>query len=149
MSATARDEALELVPGLVERVDASGRYGLVGSLCPDCGASAFPRAGCCPQCQGTPQRRVVGTAGSLYTYTVVRTRAPFGLPEPYAVGYVDLDESGLRVFGLIDPAAVDALAVGQRMEVGLDRLGVDGGGRPCLRPVFRPERMAADTGVGR
>lgn len=149
MSAATENEAVELIPDLVERVGTHGRYGLVGSTCPHCGASAFPRARRCPVCQGTPQRRVIGTAGSLYTYTVVRTRAPFGLPEPYAVGYVDLDESGLRVFGLIDPAAVDALAVGQRMEVGLDRLGVDGGGRPCLRPVFRPERMAADTGAGR
>ncbi|ATE61232.1 Zn-ribbon domain-containing OB-fold protein [Thauera sinica] len=138
----ARNEAaeggVELVPGLVEALDGAGRYGLMGSRCPDCGAWAFPALERCPRCQGRQAPTRVGTAGSLYTYTVVRTRAPFGLPEPYAVGYVDLDESGLRVFGLIDPAATDGLEVGQRMEIGLRSIGVDRHGRPCLRPLFQP-----------
>lgn len=141
-------EPAELVPGLVERVNGGGPYALVGSRCPDCGATVFPSVVRCPYCQGQPLRQGVGAAGSLYTYTVVRTRAPFGLPEPYAVGYVDLDESGLRVFGLIDPAMADELTVGQRVEVGLMRLGVDGQGRPCLRPVFRSEHPTASE-VGR
>jgi len=149
MSETMHDDAAalaELVPGLVERTIGYGPYALVGSRCPDCGARAFPSAVRCPHCQGTPLRQGVGAAGSLYTYTVVRTRAPFGLPEPYAVGYVDLDESGLRVFGLIDPAMAGDLAVGLRVEVDLMRLGVDRKGRPCLRPVFRAEHGAVSGG---
>lgn len=134
----AATEIAEVAPGLVEALDAPGRYGLMGSRCPDCEAWAFPAVQRCRQCQGHPVPMRVGTAGSLYTYTVVRTRAPFGLPEPYAVGYVDLDESGLRVFGLIDPAVAEELEVGQHMEIGLRPLGVDGQGRPCLRPLFCP-----------
>lgn len=132
------DDLLELVPGLVEPFDATGRYSLIGSRCPDCGTWSLPALQRCPHCRGTPVRVPVGTTGSLYTYTVVRTRPPFGLPEPYAVGYVDLNESGLRVFGLIDPLSVGELEVGQRMEIGLRPLGVDHDGRPCLRPLFLP-----------
>lgn len=138
-----QDAVPELAPGLVEALAQPGRYGLVGSRCPDCGAWAFPALARCPHCQGRPRAARVGTAGSLYTYTVVRTRAPFGLPEPYAVGYVDLDESGLRVFGLIDPQAAEALEVGQRMEIGLRPLGQDGQGRPCQRPFFLPTAPGA------
>lgn len=131
-------DVVELAPGWVRALDEPGRYGLTGSRCPDCGAWATPALERCPHCRGRPREVVVGTSGSLYTYTVVRTRAPFGLPEPYAIGYVDLDESGLRVLGLIDPCAAGDLEVGQRMEIGLRALGVDGQGRPCLRPLFRP-----------
>lgn len=134
----AAPEAAELVPGLVAPLDDQGRYALMGSLCPDCGARAYPAVSRCPHCQGAPSPASVGAAGRLYTYTVVRTRAPFGLPEPYAVGYVDLDDSGLRAFGLIDPDSVGHLEVGQRMGIGLRPLGVDGQGRPCLRPIFVP-----------
>lgn len=134
----AATEIAEVAPGLVEALDGSGRYGLMGSHCPDCGVWAFPAVARCPHCLRRPMPKRVGTGGLLYTYTTVRTRAPFGLPEPYAVGYVDLDESGLRVFGLIDPAAAEALEVGQRMEIALRLLGVDGQGKPCLRPLFYP-----------
>lgn len=138
MPTESAEGAVELAPGLVEALDGAGRYGLMGSRCPDCGAWAFPAVARCPRCQGSPAPVRVGTAGRLYTYTVVRTRAPFGLPEPYAVGYVDLDESGLRVFGLIDPSVAGELEVGQHMEIGLRPIGVDGRGRPCLRPLFYP-----------
>ena len=82
-------------------------------------------------------RVVVGTRGTVYSYTVVRTKAPFGLPQPYAVGYVDLAESSLRVFGLLDPASIGSLEVGMPVEVTVMPLGVDPEGRRCLRPVFR------------
>lgn len=127
----------ELVPGLVEAVAGRpGRYALMGSRCPDCGAWAFPGLARCTHCQGHPEAARIGTTGRLYTYTVVRTRAPFGLPEPYAVGYVDLAESGLRVFGLIDPDRVGRLTIGQPMAVSLRALGVDRHGHRCLRPLF-------------
>lgn len=135
------DSPIELLPGLVQALDASGRYCLMGSRCPGCGAWSSPAVQRCTHCREQPASVRVGTSGTLYTYTVVRTRAPFGLPEPYAVGYVDLDESGLRVFGLIDPRAIGELEVGQRMDIGLRPLGVDGQGRPCLRPVFYPATL--------
>jgi len=126
-----------LMPDLFESLAGPGRYGLVGSRCRVCGCRCFPFASHCPKCQVGMDREVVGTRGKIYSYTVVRTKAPFGLPEPYAVGYVDLVESSLRVFGLLDPATIGSLEVGMPVEVTVMPLGVDKEGRRCLRPVFR------------
>jgi uncharacterized OB-fold protein len=126
-----------LMPDLYESLTEPGRYGLVGSRCRTCGCLCFPLDAHCPKCRGGTDREVVGTRGTLYSYTVVRTKAPFGLPQPYAVGYVDLAESSLRVFGLLDPAAIGSFEVGMPVEVTVMPLGVDNEGRRCLRPVFR------------
>lgn len=126
-----------LMPDLFEPLAEPGRYGLVGSRCRSCGHRCFPFTAHCPACQGGMDREVVGTHGKVYSYTVVCVKAPFGLPEPYAVGYVDLAESSLRVFGLLDPAAIGSLEVGMPVEVTAMPLGVDKKGRRCLRPVFR------------
>jgi uncharacterized OB-fold protein len=126
-----------LMPDLFEPLAEPGRYGLVGSRCRACGCRCFPLDPHCPKCQGGMDREVVGTHGKVYSFTVVCTKAPFGLPEPYAVGYVDLAESSLRVFGLLDPAAIGSLEVGMPVEVTVMPLGVDKEGRRCLRPVFR------------
>lgn len=125
-----------LMPDLYEPLAEPGRYGLVGSRCRTCGCRCFPFDAHCPKCRGGMDREVVGTRGTVYSYTVVRTKAPFGLPQPYAVGYVDLAESSLRVFGLLDPAAISTLEVGMPVEVTVMPLGVDNEGRRCLRPVF-------------
>lgn len=111
---------------------------LLGGHCPSCRSSHYPWAERCPSCLGALERRPIGGSGRLYSYTVVRTKAPFGLPEPYAVGYVDLDDSGLRVFALFDPARIAALELGGRVELAVRPLGTDNAGAPCLRPVFHP-----------
>lgn len=113
------------------------RYGLVGGYCKQCDGHSFPAPSLCPCCYGDLQRRVFGECGHVYSFTAVRTKAPFGLPEPYAVGYVDLVDVPLRVFALIDPAAIGSLAVGASVVLKAMPLGVDGHGRACLRPVFQ------------
>lgn len=123
-------------------VDADGP-GLVGGWCPACRRHAYPRVARCSACHAALERAVVGRRGRVYSYTVVRTRAPFALPEPYAVGYVDLAESGLRVFALLDPARIDALRIGLPVRLDLQALGVDAAGQPCLRPVFGPDDEVA------
>jgi uncharacterized OB-fold protein len=125
-----------LLPDLFEPLDGAGRYGLVGGHCPACDRHVFPLAERCNACSGPLTRKVVGEHGRVYSYTVVRTKAPFGLPEPYAVGYVDLAETPLRVFGLIDPADVDGVEVGAAVTVTAKPIGVDAAGRACVRPVF-------------
>lgn len=74
---------------------------------------------------------------------MVRTRAPYGLPTPYAVGYVDITGAGLRVFGLFDPDLTETLHPGMAVELHARKLGVDNGGKPCLRPVFCSRETAA------
>ncbi|HEY0836209.1 MAG TPA: OB-fold domain-containing protein [Azospirillum sp.] len=90
-----------------------------------------------------PETVEVAATGRVYSHTLVCVKPPYGLPAPYAVGYVDIDGTGLRVFGLFDPQAVDALAPGLRVELVARQLGVGNDGAACLRPVFRRLEDAA------
>lgn len=126
-----------VLPDLFEALDAAGRtYGLLGGYCPCCKLHWFPLTEHCSSCRGPLSRKRVGRMGVIYSYTVVRTKAPFGLPEPYAVGYVDLDETPLRVFCLLDPQDIEALAVGSSVQLQVQAMGGDAAGQPCLRPMF-------------
>jgi uncharacterized OB-fold protein len=82
----------------------------------------------------------LASEGTLYSFAIVRTRPPFGLPEPYAVGYVDLDDCGLRIISLLDPEKTEDLAIGQRVALKVGPLGVNPGGEPCIRYLFSPAR---------
>jgi uncharacterized OB-fold protein len=83
----------------------------------------------------------VGNGGRIHSFTTVRTKAPLGLPEPYAVGFVDLEretgEAGLRVFSLFDPESTDDLRIGARVTLQVAPLGHNGRGEPRLRPFFK------------
>lgn len=108
---------------------------LAGSHCPGCGRHDFPADATCRDCE-TPMRRVpLGRDGRIFSVTTVRTRAPFGLPTPYSVAFVDLDDAPLRLFALIDPAFKDA-AIGMPVSLSVRPLGVNSRQEPCLRPVF-------------
>ncbi len=113
---------------------------LLGGRCQGCARTFFPQPRFCPDCLEETTRCELGSHGSLYSYAVVRTRAPFGLPQPYAVGYVDLDECGLRVFALLDPQRPEPFTIGQRLRLACGVVGEDGQGNPCVRPYF----VAAD-----
>lgn len=134
----AEERALPpIVPDLFEPLAGRpGHYGLVGGHCAVCEHDYFPLQHQCPDCHGVLQRRVFGEQGHVYSFTVVRTKAPFSLPEPYAVGYVDLSDVNLRVFALLDPSAAGQWTVGAPVTLKALPLGVDASGMPCLRPVF-------------
>jgi uncharacterized OB-fold protein len=109
---------------------------LLGGFCPDCRTYFFPRSRFCPHCLGVVEETELGSEGTLYSFTVIRTKPPLGLPQPYSVGYVDLEEKGLRIFCLLDPGAIDRLRIGLPMQLAVGPLGHDGRGKPCLRPYF-------------
>jgi hypothetical protein len=54
------------------------------------------------------------------------------------VGYIDLQESGLRIFCLLDPDAIDALRIGLPVSLKVAPLGRGVDGSPRLRPYFTP-----------
>lgn len=116
---------------------------LVAGRCSDGERLMFPRRAYCEKTLTPPEVEEVTGVGTVYCYTVVRTRAPYGLPTPYAVGYVDIAETGLRVFGLFDPDLTPALRPGLGVALKARPLGVDNGGQPCLRPVFCRQEDAA------
>ena len=111
---------------------------MLGGFCPDCNRHYFPRTTYCRVCLGPVEETILGSEGVLYSFTVVRRRPPLGLPEPYGVGYIDLAEHGLRIFCLLDPAAVDRLRIGSPMRLMVGPLGHDGQGSRRLRPYFTP-----------
>lgn len=114
---------------------------LLGGVCKECKQNYFPRPKYCPVCLRPTEESVLGSEGKIYSFTVVRRRSPLGLPEPYSVGYIDLKETGLRIFCLLDPAAIDQFRINLPVRLAVGQLGHDGNGSPRLRPYFTPRSM--------
>jgi uncharacterized OB-fold protein len=113
---------------------------MLGGFCKVCGRYYFPKPVYCRTCLEQVELTGVGSRGNIYSYTVIRTKPPLGLPQPYAVGYIDLEKSHLRIFCLLDPTAIDQLQVGLPVSLRVGPLGHDGTGASCLRPYFSPRR---------
>jgi uncharacterized OB-fold protein len=111
---------------------------LIGSRCAACGKHAFPYRDRCADDGVETQRVELGHEAELYVFTIVRTKAPFGLPQPYAVGYVDLAGEGLRLFMPLDPACIDDFRIGMKLRLSSGPLGLNLNGAPCVRPYFTP-----------
>ncbi|QIB66066.1 Zn-ribbon domain-containing OB-fold protein [Kineobactrum salinum] len=101
-----------------------------------CDFFQFPRQEHCPGCLQSLQERSLGGTGVIYSVTTVRVRPPLGLPQPYAVAYVDLDDVPLRVFGLIDPDQCESVCIGDRVVLKVLPLGLNQQQQSCLRPCF-------------
>ncbi|MFC7050021.1 Zn-ribbon domain-containing OB-fold protein [Emcibacter nanhaiensis] len=109
---------------------------LLGGHCPACGHFHYPFQDYCPQCLQKMERRKIGSQGAIQSVTSVRTKPPMGLPQPYTVAWVDLEETPLRIFALIDPATADRAKIGSPVSLKILPLGVNLAKEPCLRPCF-------------
>lgn len=112
---------------------------LIGGFCGPCNRKFFPRPFICPYCLQAIQEVLLSNQGTLHSFAVVRVKAPFGLPLPYCLGYVDLKEDGLRVISLIDAPKVEDLRIGMELTLRVTEFGDDGKGSPCLRYMFTPK----------
>ncbi len=69
---------------------------LLGGICAECGAVAFPRPTSCSRCTSERiEEHVLARTGTLWSWTIQRfqPKEPYAGPEPfepYGVGYVDL-----------------------------------------------------------
>ena len=139
MDATTLKGIPPILPGLFGfKGDNEDSPVLLGGYCPQCQKHFYPRPQRCHYCLEPLDEVELGDTGTIYSFTIVRKKAPFGLPVPYGVGFVDLDGCGLRIFSLFDPAKLDDLAIGQTVTLSVGPLGHDGNGNPCLRPFFAP-----------
>ncbi len=111
---------------------------LLGGFCPQCEKHFYPRPSRCHYCLEPLEEIGLGDTGKIYSFTIIRKKAPFGLPEPYGAGFVDLYAANLRIFCLFDPAKLDSLKIGNDVKLAVAILGHDGFGTPCLRPYFIP-----------
>lgn len=112
---------------------------LRGAICPECQQKFFPKPMVCPSCLGELKDIELSSEGKIYTYTVLRTKPPYELPQPYAVGWVDLEADGLRIFSLLDPEGIADLSIGKRVTLRVGAIGVGNDGQPCLRYYFSPK----------
>ena len=133
------------IPPVVSRVFTLPPYDkraptMLGGFCKTCSRYYFPQPKYCHTCLEPVELTSIGSEGSIYSYTVIRTKPPLGLPQPYAVGYIDMEMSGLRIFCLLDPTAIDQLQVGLPVSLKVGPLGHDGNGASRLRPYFTPRR---------
>ena len=144
MTASMRQADLPpFAPGIFRLAGEGDLPVLLGSRCVRCDQCFFPASLNCPNCLGETSEQELGSRGRIYTYTVVRTKPPLGLPAPYAVGYVDLESCGLRVFSLLDAAKTEGLWIGGQVRLAVAALGHDGHGNACLRHYFTPVDMVA------
>lgn len=109
---------------------------LKGGYCPSCELYYFPRQDRCAGCFGDVQSANLGKDAVIYSVTTIRTKAPLGLPSPYSVAYVDLNDVPLRIFALLDPSNAGKYNIGQDVELQVAPLGLNNDQEPCLRPYF-------------
>ncbi len=134
------------IPLVYENILTAGpEVHLQGGYCPACNQYHFPIRQICPQCLGKTQVADLGKRGEIYSVTTVRTRPPLGLPRPYSVAYVDLEDVPLRVFSLLGPAEAGQYQIGQVVELKVAPLGLNNDKQVCLRPYFSSLTSSPET----
>ena len=113
---------------------------LIGANCPVCNQKFFPKPIVCPYCLGEVQEVLLSDTGTVYTYSILRIpNMMYKLPQPYANGYVDLDNDGIRVTTLFDPDKWSEIKIGQRVKLQIGQIGIGNDGKECLRYYFTPQ----------
>ena len=109
--------------------DAAAQGRLAIKRCNDCKQPHYYPRALCPFCfsEDTEWLDAKGT-GEIYSYSVMRR----GVPVPYALAYVTLDEGPTMLTNIVD-CDLDALAVGQRVKL-VFKPSEDG----SLVPMFAP-----------
>jgi uncharacterized OB-fold protein len=129
-------EVLNIAGDAVRR-EADGTVRLVGSECGDCATRVYPPSDVCCECMAENMSPLaMGSAGTLYSYSVVHA-APKGWTLPFVAAYVDLPE-GVRVFAHIVDVDPADLAMDMPVEATIAVLGSDEQGNPVESYAFRP-----------
>ena len=109
--------------------DATSQGKLRLKFCNACNAfHHYPRAHC-PFCfSGKTEWRDARGTGTVYTYSVLRR----GVPEPYCIAYVELDEGVSMLTNIVD-CNLDGVKIGMKVKVTFKPTD---GGPPV--PMFTP-----------
>ncbi|MEK9719827.1 MAG: OB-fold domain-containing protein [Quisquiliibacterium sp.] len=108
---------------------ATSRHELLIGHCKDCGKHHYYPRAICPHCLSDQTEWVQASGnGSIYSYSVLRR----GVPVPYAIAYVTLDEGTTMLTNLVD-CNLDALSIGQRV-----KLSFVASPNGTQVPVFKP-----------
>jgi uncharacterized OB-fold protein len=106
---------------------------LMITRCTQCNLWVSPPTADCPHCGGALEAQPVSGRGTVFTYTV--NHQPFnpGVPLPYVIAIVELDEQqDLRIASNIVDCEPDSVYIGMRVEVRFERHD------SAYMPVFAP-----------
>ena len=99
------------------------RRALEVSACADCGNRFLPPGPCCPRCWSTRlSAQPVSGRGRVFSFVVYRRTYHPGMPEPYVVALVELDE-GPRLISNIVGCAPEEVAIDMLVMVRFDDVG--------------------------
>lgn len=120
------------------------RYGLVGEVCPHCGAKLFPPRDVCPEC-GKDAREPYHFSGrgEVYSFTTIY-EPPTGFEEytPYTIALVKLEEGPIVTAQLTDVNG-EEVKIGMPVEMVTRKIRTDGDERGMIiygykfRPVLQ------------
>lgn len=120
---------------------------LLGSVCDDCGTTAFPAQRGCSRCSGDHvSETVLPQRGTLWAYTVqhFQPKLPFrhdGDFLPFGLGYVDLGP--VVIEARLTVADVEALSPGLSVRLVTEPLFTDEDGTTVHGFAFAPEGASA------
>jgi hypothetical protein len=132
MSTPAQDRKIAApiaYPDNAEFWAAAGQGRLLVRCCADCGKFHWYPRPQCPHCMsGRVEWQDAAGTGSVYSYSVTRR----GVPVPYAIAYVRLDEGVTLLTNIVD-CDLDAIRIDQKVRVVFKP---SDGGPPV--PMFAP-----------
>ena len=111
-------------PSKLKLLDEAGTRGaLLGSRCRRCGSHTVGTVPSCQACYSPEMESVeLGTEGTLYSYTLVRTPPPGWQGEvPYLLGQVELPQGPHVVSQVID-CPPEGVRIGMKMLLHLDEV---------------------------
>lgn len=117
-----------------------GEFVLVGAKCKRCGKVYFPKKKLCLNCM-TDEVEVIPMSkkGKIASWTVARQTYTYGIPVPYAFGYVDLPE-GVRLFTIFTDCEPfdERLKTGKEVEMVIGKVREDEMGNEIIGYLFKP-----------
>ncbi|GAB4336165.1 MAG: hypothetical protein Kow0010_23910 [Dehalococcoidia bacterium] len=112
---------------------------LLANRCRACGETFFPRRVFCAACtSGDMEDVLLGSTGTVQTFTIVRQQPPgSAMTPPYAIVNVAVDR-GPTVQTVTPGAHLDGLAIGGRVELIIDKIMDDEAGNAVVSFIARP-----------
>lgn len=129
------------LPAYDRAFDAKLRF--AAASCASCGSLSFPARYRCLDCgsEGGGITAPLPRSGSVYSTTTIRVPVP-GVPVPYSLAIVELDDVGVRVLCRVTDAPAGSVSIGDRGRLVLRRVAVRSG-VPDYGYAFAPEQEDA------